>query len=161
MLESHFFRPLCPPDTLLFVEHEPVYTFGKNADKNHLLQSADKDVNYELAGNKTYIFDNSSLNLKVGSVKNETISARGNSTEEKDELKNYSANINYENFLNNNTRFYNTNYLRQTKAEYDDSSTNQNGYYGNNKMGSFQLGLENLDQLKKYNYVFYYNIYDR
>ena len=32
------------PDTLFFVEHEPVYTIGKNADKNHLLQSADKDV---------------------------------------------------------------------------------------------------------------------
>ena len=25
-------------DTLLLVEHEPVYTLGKNADKNHLLQ---------------------------------------------------------------------------------------------------------------------------
>ena len=129
--------------------------------KNSFSLSADKDTNYELAGNKTYTFDNSSLNLKVGSVKNETISARGNSTDEKDELKNYSTNINYENFLNNNLRFYNTNYLRQTKAEYDNSSTNQTGYYGNNKMGSFQLGLENLYQLKKYNYVFYYNIYDR
>ena len=123
--------------------------------KNSFSLSADKDTNYELAGNKTYTFDNSSLNLKVGSIKNETISARVNSTDEKDELKNYSTNINYENFLNNNLRFYNTNYLRQTKAEYDKSSTNQTGYYGNNKMGSFQLGLENLYKLKKYNYVFY------
>ena len=30
------------PDTLFFVEHEPVYTLGKNADNNHLLQSAKK-----------------------------------------------------------------------------------------------------------------------
>ena len=28
------------PDTLIIVEHEPVYTFGKNSDQNHLLQSA-------------------------------------------------------------------------------------------------------------------------
>ena len=33
------------------------------------------------------------LNIKVGSIKNETISARGNSYDEKDALKNYSTNI--------------------------------------------------------------------
>ena len=32
------------PDTLIFVEHDPVYTLGKNADDNHLLQSASKDA---------------------------------------------------------------------------------------------------------------------
>ena len=32
------------PDTIIFVEHEPVYTLGKNADENHLLQSAPKDA---------------------------------------------------------------------------------------------------------------------
>lgn len=32
-------------DTLILVEHEPVYTLGKNANKNHLLQSRDKSVN--------------------------------------------------------------------------------------------------------------------
>ena len=26
-------------DTLIFVEHEPVYTLGKNANKNHILQT--------------------------------------------------------------------------------------------------------------------------
>ena len=49
---------------------------------------------------KTFIFDKSSLNIKIGSVKNETISARGNISDEKDKLKNYSTNINYEKFLN-------------------------------------------------------------
>ena len=32
-------------DTLILVEHEPVYTLGKNATKNHLLQSRDRSVN--------------------------------------------------------------------------------------------------------------------
>jgi len=31
-------------DTLLLVEHTPVYTFGKNADKNHLLQHYPENV---------------------------------------------------------------------------------------------------------------------
>ena len=32
-------------DTLILVEHEPVYTLGKNANKNHLLQSRDRSIN--------------------------------------------------------------------------------------------------------------------
>ena len=31
-------------DTLILVEHEPVYTLGKNADENHILQHSPKDV---------------------------------------------------------------------------------------------------------------------
>jgi len=31
-------------DTLLLVEHEPVYTLGKNANKNHLLQNRNNEI---------------------------------------------------------------------------------------------------------------------
>ena len=32
------------PDTIIIVEHEPVYTLGKNANDNHLLQSASEEI---------------------------------------------------------------------------------------------------------------------
>jgi len=122
----------------------------------------DKDNNYQFTGNKTFVQDkNSSLNIKLGTVKNETISARGSSKDEKDGVKNYSMNINYEKFFNDNLRFYNHNYIRQTIAEYDGSSSDQFGYEGDNKMGSFQIGLENLNFASKQNSIFYYNNYDR
>ncbi len=44
-------------DTLILVEHEPVYTLGKNADENHLLQSRDESVdvfNIERGGDITF-----------------------------------------------------------------------------------------------------------
>jgi len=129
--------------------------------KDSFLVTTDNSANYELSGSKTYIYNDSSLNIKVGSVKNETVSARGNLEDEKDALKNYSTNINYEKFLSENLRIYKTTYLRQTKAEYDNSNSNQIGYEGNNKMGFVQFGLENQTETKKNNYIFYYNIYDR
>ncbi len=44
-------------DTLIFVEHESVYTLGKNANKDHLLQSRDISINIfevERGGDITY-----------------------------------------------------------------------------------------------------------
>ena len=44
-------------DTLLMVEHEPVYTLGKNANENHLLQSHDQSVdvfNIDRGGDITF-----------------------------------------------------------------------------------------------------------
>jgi len=123
--------------------------------------SSDKSNNFELSGNKTFLFDNSSLNVKLGSVKNETISVQGNSSGEKDGVKNYSANINYENFLTENYKLYNHTYLRETDSEYDKSTTKQNGFESINQMGSFQLGLKNLNEKNKKNYILFYNIYDR
>ena len=45
---------------------------------------------------------------------------------------NYTTNLNYENYLNNNLRLFNNIYLRKTKAEYDNSNSNQTGYEGDN-----------------------------
>ena len=44
-------------DTLILVEHNPVYTLGKNADNNHLLQSRNKAIdvyNIERGGDITF-----------------------------------------------------------------------------------------------------------
>jgi vitamin B12 transporter len=129
--------------------------------KDSVSLEGDKLGNYNFLGNKTFINDNSSLNLKIGTVNEETISARGNINDEKDRVENYTVNINYEKYIKPNLRFYNTTYLRQTVAEYDGSTTNQTGYEGDNKMGTFQFGLENKSQKKKQNSIIYYTIYDR
>ena len=45
------------PDTLIMVEHEPVYTVGKNGDENHLLQSRRQEIpvyHIERGGEVTY-----------------------------------------------------------------------------------------------------------
>ena len=129
--------------------------------KDSFSLTTDNNANYEFSGNKTFINFKSSFNAKVGVVDYETISARGNLDDENDGVKNYSTNINYEKFINENLRFYNTTYLRKTKSEYDNSNTNQIGYVGDNKMGSVQFGLENQNSIQKNDYIFYYNIYDR
>ena len=44
-------------DTLILVEHHPVYTLGKNANKNHLLKNRDKSIdiyNIERGGDITF-----------------------------------------------------------------------------------------------------------
>ena len=129
--------------------------------KDSISLSGDEHSNYDLFGNKTFIYDDSSLNLKIGTVNNETTNARGSVDDEKDSVENYTANINYEKYIKPNFRFYNTTYLRQTIAEYDGSVTNQTGYEGDNKMGSFHLGLESIKQKQNQNSIIYYTIYDR
>ena len=129
--------------------------------KDSISVAGDKLGNYNLLGNKTFIGDNTSLNIKVGTVNEETISARGNIDDEKDRVKNYTTNVNYEKYLKPNLRFHNTTYLRQTIAKYDGSATKQTGYKGDNKMGTFHFGLENLNQKQKQNSIVYYTFYDR
>jgi|TARA_Y100000031_G_C8138271_1_gene346341 lipoate-protein ligase B len=65
-------------DTLILVEHDPVYTLGKNSNENHLLQSRDESVdvfNIERGGDITFhgpgqlvgypIFDLSNYNKSI------------------------------------------------------------------------------------------------
>ena len=66
-------------DTIIFVEHEPVYTIGKNADHNNILTNYPKDVeiyNIDRGGDVTYhgpgqlvgypIINIKNLNMSIG-----------------------------------------------------------------------------------------------
>lgn len=129
--------------------------------KNYTSFASDKDTNYELTLNKSFINDDSVVNIKFGSVKNDTISARGSKKDEKDKVINYSTNLNYEKYLKKNKKLISSTYIRQTISDYDNSSTNQYGYTSDNRMGSFQIGMENKKKTSEEYYKFYYNIYDR
>ena len=103
--------------------------------------SFDKHSNYDFFANKTFLNNSKTTNIKVASTKNKLISARKSNAEDKDEVKNYTANINHQTFYKN-LKFSNTTYIRQTIAEYDNSETNQTGYEGDNKMVTSQFSVE-------------------
>ena len=58
-------------------------------------------------------------------------------------------------------RLYSNSYIRQTIADYDGSSTDQYGFEGDNRMGTFQFRLENKNLKSKINSIVYYNKYNR
>ena len=126
--------------------------------KESYTYNADKDANFDLLANKTFVNDNSSLNLKLGMVANKTISAKA-SDDEKDKLRNYSGNVNYEKWISPELKFFNTTYLRQTLTEYDRSATNDDE--ANNKMLAYQMGLKNINNKYESSLVSYFNGYDR
>lgn len=129
--------------------------------KDHYSFSSTKDNNYEFAANKTYIYDNSFLNFKFGHVNTQTVSAKGHPEDERDKVKNYTLNLNFENYIDNTKRIFFNNYLRRTLSEYDNSDINQIGYEGDNRMSSYQFGYENNEGSKKENYLIYLNKYNR
>ena len=63
-------------------------------------------------------------------------------TLESDKVKNFSGNFNAEKWLSDNIKFRSTVYGRQTIAEYDSSSTAENGYEGDNLMYAAQFGFD-------------------
>ncbi len=129
--------------------------------KDSFTYFSDVNNNYNFLANKSFVGNEESLNIKFGSVKNKTVSARDGSNKEKDKVLNYTGNLNYEKWLKNNLRSFNTLYIRQTIAEYDGSSANQEGYEGDNLMYTLQYGLNRLEENKDDNLILYYNGYDR
>ena len=64
-------------DTIVFVEHEPVYTLGKNADQNNILTNYPKDVkiyNIDRGGDVTYHGPGQLVGYPIINIKNLKIS---------------------------------------------------------------------------------------
>ena len=64
-------------DTLLFVEHEPVYTLGKNAEVNNILSDCPKDVkifNIDRGGDVTYHGPGQIVGYPIINIKKRNIS---------------------------------------------------------------------------------------
>lgn len=119
---------------------------------------SDSDSNFDFLANKTLVNDNSSVNFKLGVVRNETVSTAADN-DEKDGLKNYTGNINYEKWISPELKFFNTTYLRQTIAEYDTSASDN--AEGDNRMLAQQVGLKNITNKYENSLVAYFNGYDR
>lgn len=129
--------------------------------KDKINVNLDKGKNFDVLLNKNFQWENEVLNFKLGSIYNNTISAREGINEDRDRLKNYSSNINYKKWIGNNLQIFNNTYLRQTITEYDNSSSNQTGYEGDNKMLNTQFGINESNLNKDRNFKVYYTGYDR
>ena len=99
------------------------------------------------------------FNVKIANVSNKTKSARYRGVE-KDGVRNFSGNLNYENWREN-TKITASTYFRETISQYDGSATDELNFVGNNKMITSQLNLKNFTSSTKKELIFYYNQYDR
>ena len=77
------------------------------------------------------------------------------------ELQVISGNFNAEKWLSDNVKFRSTVYGRQTIAEYDGSSTVENGYEGDNLMYAAQFGFDRHEKDLKDYVTFHFHRYDR
>lgn len=132
---------------------------GDYLDKISL--SSDKNQNYNLSSNHTLLKDDSVFNFKLGIVKKESIGARKGLAEDKDKVRNFTLNTNHEKHISPEVKLFNTIYLRQTIADYDGSSINQEGYIGDNKMIAIQSGINEFKNYRNSDLVFYFTRYDR
>ena len=166
-------------DFIQSIHQVEVYTgsngahFGPNAIGGavNFITAGDFKNSFEVSGinaknntskaNYTIITDNNWIfNLKGGLANSRTDSAiqGGN---EKDSVKNLNGNLNVEKWINDNVKFRGTLYTRQTVAEYDSSSTIEEGYEGDNLMYATQFGFDRIKKNLEDYITFHFHKYDR
>ncbi len=117
--------------------------------------------NNSIDGNYSKITDSGwHLNFKGATTKSETDSAIAKGNED-DSSKNYQVNLNSVKWISDNIKFKSTLYSRKTKADYDGSSTKEEGYVSDNRMYTLQSGFEHKSQNSENNLIFHYHNYDR
>ncbi len=117
--------------------------------------------NNSSSANYTKITDSGwHLNLKGSVTLSETGSAIAGGSEY-DGAENFQLNLNSEKWIKDNLKFKSTIYSRKTVADYDSSATDESGYVADNKMYTFQTGLEHVSKKNENNLIFHYHNYDR
>jgi vitamin B12 transporter len=117
--------------------------------------------NNSVDGNYSKITDSGwHLNFKGSATQNETNSAIARGHED-DSAKNYQINLNSIKWINDNLKFKSTFYSRKTKADYDGSSTDENGYVADNRMYAIQSKFDHRFKNSENSLIFHYHNYDR
>ena len=100
------------------------------------------------------------LNFKgsVTQAKTNSSIAKGN---EKDGTENFQVNLNSIKWIKDDLKFKSTIYSRKTKADYDGSATNEEGFISDNNMYALQSGFEHRSKNSESNLIFHYHNYDR
>ena len=115
----------------------------------------------EYMGNLFYLWDGWSINVRGGSVSSETTSALAGGGE-KDPVKNLSGVVNLQKQIDDNLSFRSTFLGRNTFADIDGHSLNQQaGYTADNTMYALQLGLDHMTKDTKSYITLHTHKYDR
>ena len=117
--------------------------------------------NYSLNNNYTKITNNDwHFNIKGAANSSDTKSAIAGG-KESDGVKNYQLSFDGVKWFNDNAKFKTSLYSRQTKADYDGSSTDESGYVSDNKMYAFQSSFEHKKEDTLSDLKLHYHNYDR
>jgi vitamin B12 transporter len=117
--------------------------------------------NNSVDANYSKITDNGwHLNLKGATTRSETNSAVAAGNED-DSGVNFQVNLNGVKWINDQLKFKSVFYSRKTKADYDGSATDEEGYVSNNKMYALQSGFERKFKNSEDSLIFHYHNYDR
>ena len=117
--------------------------------------------NHSMDTNFTKITDNEwHINFK-GSNTNSLTNSSIAGGHEADGAKNQQVNFNVAKWVSDNLKFKSTLYSRKTKADYDGSATDEDGYISDNRMYSIQTGLDYKTENKDSNFIIHYHNYDR